>query len=145
MANSYHMEALRKQRLLDRKNEALRRLEKQGTDLTKDAVMDGYLSKQTPKESPLITDEGQFNQQRCHLPMFRVNEEGLKNRYRNRQELAPHCDKAFALLYPGNDNSDYTCDVNQNNRRMNIMSDKYNILNKVNGPFHVQVLRQTPE
>ncbi|XP_046337275.1 uncharacterized protein LOC124118971 isoform X5 [Haliotis rufescens] len=64
MANSYHMEALRKQRLLDRKNEALRRLEKQGTDLTKDAVMDGYLSKQTPKESPLITDEGQFNQQR---------------------------------------------------------------------------------
>ncbi|XP_046337274.1 uncharacterized protein LOC124118971 isoform X4 [Haliotis rufescens] len=67
MANSYHMEALRKQRLLDRKNEALRRLEKQGTDLTKDAVMDGYLSKQTPKESPLITDEGQFNQQRSVL------------------------------------------------------------------------------
>ncbi|XP_046549604.1 uncharacterized protein LOC124259514 isoform X5 [Haliotis rubra] len=64
MANSYHMEALRKQRLLDRKNEALTRLESQGSDLTREAVMDGYLSKKTPKESVLITDGGQFDQQR---------------------------------------------------------------------------------
>ncbi|XP_071105999.1 uncharacterized protein [Haliotis cracherodii] len=117
MANSYHMEALRKQRLLDRKNEALRRLEKQGTDLTKDAVMDGYLSKQTPKESPLITDEGQFNQQRSSNSSYQymstlpreegvvfgevVHDPNFKYRILKSAGSAPvHVDPIHKIMYP---------------------------------------------
>ena len=76
--------------------------------------------------------------------MFRVKKEGYDNRYRNRQSLAPHCDKVFPVIYPGTDNTDYICDKNRTNRRMNVAMDRYDMARKVNGDFHVKVLESTP-
>ena len=73
------------------------------------------------------------------LPMFRVNQEGYCNRYQNRQHLNPHVDEAFATIYPGSDNSDYSSDVNRVYRRMNIALDKYHVSKIVNGEFHMQL------
>ena len=70
---------------------------------------------------------------------------GLNNRYRGRQLHTPHCDLAYAVVYPGNDNSDYVTDENRTNRRINKNADKYDVLRKVNGEFHVKVLQETPE
>jgi hypothetical protein len=79
------------------------------------------------------------------LHKFRVSDEGFNNRFRNRQHLAPHTDHAYAVVYPGKDNSDYTSDANQRSRRLNKMSERYDIMCKVNGDFHVKVLNETPE
>lgn len=75
--------------------------------------------------------------------MFRVNGEGFQNRYRNRDNLYPHVDQAYACIYPGKDNSEYTNDENRNNRRMNNSIDKYSIGQQVNGKFHMQVIEAT--
>lgn len=74
-----------------------------------------------------------------------MNSAGFNNRYRGRQLHTPHCDLAFAVVYPGKDNSEYMADENRTNRRMNKNADKYEILRKVNGDFHVEVLQETPE
>lgn len=70
---------------------------------------------------------------------------GFNNRYRGRQFRTPHCDLAYDVVYPGIDNSDYVTDENRTNRRINKNADKYEILRKVNGEFHVKVLQETPE
>lgn len=36
-------------------------------------------------------------------------------------------------MYPLKENSDYTVDENRNSRRINLMSDKYDIMKTVNG------------
>ena len=77
--------------------------------------------------------------------MFRVNEDGFKNRYRNREKFAPHIDCAYKLIYPGGDNSDYDSDINKKNRKQNVSLDKYDIMTKVNGDLHVKVLSETPD
>lgn len=82
---------------------------------------------------------------RSELCKFRVNGEGFQNRYRNRDNLFPHVDQAYACIYSGKDNSDYTNDENRNNRRMNLKIDKYNVGQQVNGIFHMQVIEATPE
>lgn len=64
------------------------------------------------------------------LPMFRVNEEGYRNRYRNRHHLAPHVDCAYSVIYPGKDNTDCTSDYNQIYRRLNLAIDKYETYKK---------------
>jgi len=62
-----------------------------------------------------------------------VNSEGFNNRYRSRDRFAPHCDLAFARIYPGKDNSDYTADENRNNRRYNRNLDRYEMARKGDG------------
>lgn len=77
--------------------------------------------------------------------MFRVNKEGFNNRYRNQENMAPHVDRAYPVIYPGKDNSDYTNDNNRKNRKLNAMQERYDIVRRVNGDFHVKVLSETPE
>lgn len=77
--------------------------------------------------------------------MFRVNKEGFNNRYRNRESMAPHVDRAYTVIYPGTDNSDYTHDTNRTNRKMNAMQERYDIGRRVNGDFHVQVPLESPQ
>lgn len=72
------------------------------------------------------------------LEKFRVNSPGFDNRYRHRQKFSPHCDLAFAVVYPGKDNSDYTCDDNRNFRRINKNIDKYEMGRRNDGKFSVQ-------
>jgi hypothetical protein len=73
---------------------------------------------------------------RNKLEKFRVNSAGFDNRYRHRDNLNPHCDLAYAVVYPGKDNSDYTNDENRNNRIMNRNIESYEISRKINGPTH---------
>ena len=77
----------------------------------------------------------QFPIFRQTLDKFRVDSAGFNNRYRGRQLHNPHCDLAYAVVYPGKDNSDYNCDENRANRRLNKNADKYDIRRKVNGGF----------
>lgn len=63
-----------------------------------------------------------------------MNSAGFGNRYRHRDNFNPHCDLAYAVVYPGKDNSDYTNDQNRNDRIMNRNIDKYEIGRKINGP-----------
>ena len=68
------------------------------------------------------------------MEKFRVNSAGFDNRYRHRDDLYPHCDLAYAVVYPGKDNSDYTNDENRNSRIMNKNVENYEISRKINGP-----------
>lgn len=70
---------------------------------------------------------------RHKLEKFRVNSAGFDNRYRHRDNLYPHCDLTYAVIYPGKDNSDYTNDENRNNRIMNKNVECYEISRKING------------
>ncbi|XP_041362392.1 uncharacterized protein LOC121378333 isoform X5 [Gigantopelta aegis] len=136
--SAYHWDALRKERILQRKREALRRLQ------NPDPVIDNTGRTKKREEPLVIADQGEFVNLRNPLPMFRVKKEGHDNRYRNRQSLAPHCDKVFPVIYPGTDNADYICDQNRTNRRMNVMMDRYDVARRVNGDFHIKVLESTP-
>lgn len=68
-----------------------------------------------------------------------MNSAGFDNRYRHRQNFAPHCDLAYSVVYPGKDNSDYTADDNKTFRRINRNTDKYEVARKVNGGFQGHV------
>lgn len=57
----------------------------------------------------------------------------------------PHTDRIYRVMYPGKDNSTYTDDENRLHRRMNVQVSKYDVLERVNGPFHKKVLEETPE
>ena len=74
-----------------------------------------------------------------------MNSKGFDNRFRERQNHYPHCDLAYAVVYPGKDNSDYTADDNKTFRRINKNADKYELARKVNGSLHAQVLQETPD
>ncbi|KAL3875825.1 hypothetical protein ACJMK2_033738 [Sinanodonta woodiana] len=141
MATAYHNEALRKQRVIERKKEATRRfIDQHGQVGQNHAPVDA-----APKKDKILYSEpGHYEQNRTGLQKFRVNEEGFNNRYRNRQNHVPHCDVVYSVIYPGNDNSDYTADENKTHRRYNKNMDNYQISAKVNGNFHVEVLKQTP-
>ncbi|XP_025115805.1 uncharacterized protein LOC112577088 isoform X1 [Pomacea canaliculata] len=96
MAMSYHMEARIKQERLDRWNRIKQMpLSDESKELsnTPEKFVPGLIE-------PRCTDSGQFDM-RKPLPMFRVNEEGYRNRYRNRHHLAPHVDCAYSVIYPG--------------------------------------------
>ncbi|XP_059167985.1 uncharacterized protein LOC131950007 isoform X1 [Physella acuta] len=136
MAMNYHMEARRRQRFMERVCEARKRLAAGAAapDGNDQRLQCGMINSCTSQSDPVIsTDQGQFYQSRWTLTPFRVNEEGYKNRYQNRQHLAPHCDKAYAILYPGSENSDYTCPETRKNRRENTYIDSYEISKRVNG------------
>lgn len=65
--------------------------------------------------------------------MFRVNEEGFRNRYRNNLSNVPHTDSAYRVMYPSNDNGSYTCEETRNNRRSNVRLSRYYAKQVVNG------------
>lgn len=77
---------------------------------------------------------------RTNLTMFRVSKDGHNNRYRNRQHLAPHCDLAYSILYPGKENPDYTDNPIRAMRKENSFVDSYEMAKKVNGTLQ----RSTP-
>lgn len=74
-----------------------------------------------------------------------MNSAGFNNRYGQKDELFPHCDLAYAVVYPGKDNPDYIIDDNKNNQRLNKYVDKYEMAGKVNGHFHVNVFNELSE
>ena len=78
-----------------------------------------------------------------NLGKFRVSDEGFTNRYRNREQFAPHTDRIYMVMYPGNNNADYTHDPNQVNRRQNVQSSRYKAREKVNGKFDMKVYLET--
>lgn len=134
------MEALRRQRVIDRKRAALDKMVNGGSQDT------GPNVEQANAKNPILfSGPGDYDTNRSELCKFRVNGEGFQNRYRNRDNLFPHVDQAYACIYSGKDNSDYTNDENRNNRRMNLKIDKYNVGQQVNGIFHMQVIEATPE
>lgn len=67
------------------------------------------------------------------MEKFRVNSAGFNNRYRKRQDHAPHCDLAYAVVYPGKENLDYICDDNRNERIYNINVGRYEMAKKHDG------------
>ena len=73
------------------------------------------------------------------LSPFRVNQDGHTNRYRNRQHLNPHCDRAYTVIYPKKDNPQYTDDPTRTFRRENSFMDSYDVRKKVNGEFRMQL------
>ncbi|XP_022314047.1 uncharacterized protein LOC111118737 isoform X1 [Crassostrea virginica] len=138
--SAYHMEALRRQRVIERKRAALNKMVNGGNQDSAENV------NQTSSKNPILfTGPGDYDTNRSELSKFRVSGEGFQNRYRNRDNLYPHVDQAYACIYPGKDNSDYTNDDNRNNRRMNKKLDTYNVGQQVNGIFHMQVIEATPE
>ncbi|ESP03830.1 hypothetical protein LOTGIDRAFT_230173 [Lottia gigantea] len=81
MANAYHMDALRKQRVLDRKNDALRRMMNAGSE---DSVPGDIVQKalqQSTTDGLVTTDMGQYSQVRL-----------------------PKIDKVYWLVANGNNN-----------------------------------------
>lgn len=86
-----------------------------------------------------------FTNCRRQLENFRVSDEGFNNRFRYQNATFPHLDRVYPVLYPAKDNLDYTANDNWNNRRMNLQVDKFDTIKRVNGDFHVQVLKETPE
>jgi len=77
------------------------------------------------------------------LSKFRVNDEGFVNRYRNREQYAPHTDRIYMVMYPGKDNPTYTANPNQVNRRENVQASRYDARQKVNGKFDMKVYLET--
>lgn len=74
-----------------------------------------------------------------------MNDEGFKNRFRNRAHLTPHVDRVYEVLYSENcDNADYTMDENRNNRLSNKALDKYEAERVLNGHLHVRVQQEFP-
>uniref|UniRef100_A0A194AM39 Uncharacterized protein n=1 Tax=Pinctada fucata TaxID=50426 RepID=A0A194AM39_PINFU len=108
--SNYHLEALRKQRVIERKKDAMAKLTKGQHDTCADPG-----DVQQTKDTILFTGPGDYDYNRNIPDKFRVSNEGYQNRYRDRHNLAPHCDLAYAVIYPGKDNSDYTSDQNRNN------------------------------
>ena len=74
------------------------------------------------------------------LDRFRVTEEGFSNRYRHREDKAPHCDTIYPVMYPNTENKDYVLDQNKNNYKQMKQSDKYSARTRVNGDFDMKVL-----
>ncbi|KAL5017832.1 hypothetical protein ScPMuIL_003554 [Solemya velum] len=130
MATAYHMEALRKQRILNRKHEALCRLADQAQENVD--VGDGAVAADMQLENARFADQGHYENSRNKLKPFRVTDTGFNNRYRQRQKYTPHCDLLYAVVYPGKDNSDYTVDSSARNRRINLAIEKYDILRNIN-------------
>ncbi|RUS76060.1 hypothetical protein EGW08_016190 [Elysia chlorotica] len=147
MAKNMHEEAQRRQRHMDRVCEARRKM----ASTEEDEQVPGTSFKTSSAADPLMcTDQGQFYQTRIQsqphaltqLTPFRVNQDGHRNRYRNRQHLAPHCDSSYTLIYPGSDNDEYCRPQTRKNRRENSFIDSYEITKKVNGEFHMQGRRR---
>ena len=65
-----------------------------------------------------------------------MSDEGFYNRYRWGEAKHPHMERAYDVIYSGNDNSDYTCDENRNNRRLN---KAVSARKAVNGHFDMKV------
>ncbi|OWF52642.1 uncharacterized protein LOC110447519 isoform X1 [Mizuhopecten yessoensis] len=138
---AFHQEARRRQANLDRQQEARKRfIARQSQNMS--GALDPNLS--GGNDAIMFSGADNFDTKRPVLEMFRVNKEGFNNRYRNRENMAPHVDRAYPVIYPGKDNCDYTNDINRNNRKMNAMQERYDITRRVNGDFHVQVLSETP-
>ncbi|XP_052766644.1 uncharacterized protein LOC128207638 isoform X1 [Mya arenaria] len=126
---AYHMEALRKTRAIERKTEAMKRLRDSVGQQTYNPSGSGDTD-----GAPLVFSEpGHYAQNRNELEKFRVNSAGFNNRYRQRQSLNPHCDLAYAVVYPGKVNSDYTQDENKNNRRYNLNVGRFEMASKHDG------------
>ncbi|XP_069124319.1 uncharacterized protein [Argopecten irradians] len=138
---AYHMEARRLQAIHDRKQMALKRCMEQQSQNMSGEVQE----KMATKSATMFSGADNFDTKRPVLEMFRVNKEGFNNRYRNQENMAPHVDRAYPVIYPGKDNSDYTNDNNRKNRKLNAMQERYDIVRRVNGDFHVKVLSETPE
>ncbi|XP_033741146.1 uncharacterized protein LOC117327974 isoform X1 [Pecten maximus] len=140
--SALHQEARRLQANLDKKQEALKRHLAQQSQ-----KMCGELdyTKAGSKSATMFSGADNFDTKRPVLEMFRVNKEGFSNRYRNRENMAPHVDRVYPVIYPGKDNCDYTNDSNRKNRKMNAMQERYDIAQRVNGDFHVKVLSETPQ
>ncbi|XP_012944408.1 uncharacterized protein LOC101850851 isoform X1 [Aplysia californica] len=136
MAMNIHQEARRKQVFMDRVCEARRRMAFSQDDAPQAS---GSCGGQRDSEKVMCTDQGQFYQTRVTLRPFRVNRDGHNNRYRNRQHLSPHCDRAYTLIYPKKENPEYTEVDARKNRRENSFVDLYEVRKKVNGEFHMQV------
>ncbi|XP_063445236.1 uncharacterized protein LOC134725388 isoform X1 [Mytilus trossulus] len=128
--SAYHNEALRRQRIIERKRDAQVRL----LEGPQSNEMPGYGGADM-KDTVLYSGPGHFDQSRTNIKKFRLHEDGFNIRYRNRVNHAPHCDLAYKVIYPHKENTTYTSDENRNNRRMNLMSDKYDIVKTVNGEF----------
>ncbi|XP_052263446.1 uncharacterized protein LOC127866724 isoform X1 [Dreissena polymorpha] len=126
---AYHMEALRKTRVIERKNEAMKKL-KESIGQKGDASGGQFDTGDTPL---VFSEPGHYAQNRNNLEKFRVNSAGFNNRYRQRQQFAPHCDLSYAVVYPGKDNSDYIADDNRNNRRYNLNVDRFEMSKKHDG------------
>ena len=69
-----------------------------------------------------------------------MNNEGYANRYRGREDHAPHVDRMYDIMYPGTDNTDYTSDEHRNNRRQNTNESKFEARKAVNGQMNRMVL-----
>ena len=52
-------------------------------------------------------------------------------------------DTMYEIMYPARENPDYTHDENRNRRRENVATSRYEMMTKVNGPFHTKVLEET--
>ena len=82
---------------------------------------------------------------RPKLEKFRVHEDGFAIRYRNRQNFNPHVDKAYTVLYRGKDNKQATTDSGKFNWTEAKKIESLDIMRRVNGQFHLDVLQATPE
>ncbi|XP_013074053.1 uncharacterized protein LOC106060641 isoform X1 [Biomphalaria glabrata] len=144
MAMNNHMEARRRQMFMERVCAARKRLElAENQKESQEAGTSNAYSIQS--DSKLNTAQGPSKTARSTLLPFRVNEEGHKNRYRDRHHLAPHCDKAFAVMYPGSDNIDYVSPESRKNSREYVYVERYEMSCKVNGKFQLEGLRALPE
>lgn len=74
---------------------------------------------------------------------YRLTAEGLGNRFRKADSI--HVDRIYGLIYPGSDNADYYNDPNRVYRIQNTQMSKYEMMRKVNGPEHVQLVTERKE
>ncbi|XP_064632408.1 uncharacterized protein LOC135490813 isoform X1 [Lineus longissimus] len=135
MGTNYHNEALRKQRVVDRQRESVMRMVNHDTG-PESAARNELRSGKKAVEDVIRAPK---------LEKHRVHEDGFAIRYRNRQNFNPHVDKAYKCLYPAKDNSQYTADSNKNNWIANKQIESYDLMQKINGSFHVDVVLATPE
>ncbi|KAF6021824.1 hypothetical protein EB796_019865 [Bugula neritina] len=123
MGTSYHQEALRKQRMLERSHAALERI--RGGNGNTFGQKDG-----SDYVSPLTISQPE----RAPKPS---NTAGCLS-----GKDSVHVDRIYSVMYPDKNNPTYLDDPCRVNRRQNVEQSKYEALQKINGTLHIQLVNE---
>ncbi|XP_067937198.1 uncharacterized protein [Watersipora subatra] len=124
MGTYYHQESLRKQRMLERTKAARDKTEHRGGY---DSMMKNMM---TAVEAPA----------KVAMERKQNYEATTNNRFQSGDPV--HVDRIYSVMYPDRNNSSYKDDASRTNRIKNMAESRYDMLVKLNGPLHVQLVNE---